>query len=636
MCYRIVKWLRVALALCVITALTAYFLDLEQLLDKITPIVDSISEKSPKLGAALTKGNEYFATHAHWLAKIQFVPSFLAGSFAVFATLVVVTFLFGRIYCSVVCPLGIFQDVIAWFGRRFARCGKKRQAKKEAREKYEQALAKAEDPSTVKAPTPRKVPVRDYSYRKNPIAWRVGFLVLAIASIFCGGFFFGLIEPYGIFGRIAVNLFKPVYLFVNNKIWAYCESRELFQYSFFYVSIRPESVGALITGVVSFLALIVFAGRWGRLYCNSVCPVGTILGAISRFSIFKMKIDKSRCIKCGMCSKACKSSCIDFKNATIDTSRCVVCLECYDRCKKGALSYGLAGRVSVAPNETTATADSAAKSTALDSETLREKARLQREIAGFDRGKRQFLTLSTVAATAALAEIAFGRPQNGEDPQEFSQGSDSVAGATDLLEPPTEEAKPEDYGLKPFTREYTISPPGSISHKEFQNRCVGCHLCVAKCPQRILKPSGFENGPLGFMQPRVDFTHGFCNFDCTICGEVCPAGAIKPLTMEEKHLVQTGHVVFIKENCIVYAQDTSCGACSEHCPTQAIHMVPYKGTLTIPETDVSLCVGCGGCEYICPARPFRAVYIEGNPVHVQAEPVVSEEVKKVEEVDFGF
>ena len=97
MCYRIVKWLRVALAICVITALTAYFLDLEQLLDKITPIVDSISEKSPKLGAALTKGNEYFATHAHWLAKIQFVPSFLASSFAVFATLVVVTFLFGRI-----------------------------------------------------------------------------------------------------------------------------------------------------------------------------------------------------------------------------------------------------------------------------------------------------------------------------------------------------------------------------------------------------------------------------------------------------------------------------------------------------------------------------------------------------------
>ena len=173
------------------------------------------------------------------------------------------------------------------------------------------------------------------------------------------------------------------------------------------------------------------------------------------------------------------------------------------------------------------------------------------------------------------------------------------------------------------------------------HHCVGCQLCVAKCPAHILKPGGFENGLLGFMQPIVEYSEkrGFCNFDCTICGDVCPTGAILPLTVEKKHVTQMGHVVFIKENCIVYAKNEHCGACSEHCPTQAVQMVPYgdpeKG-LTIPETHEELCVGCGGCEHICPARPYRAIYIEGHPIQTEATPPPKEEVKEVENIDFGF
>ena len=96
-----------------------------------------------------------------------------------------------------------------------------------------------------------------------------------------------------------------------------------------------------------------------------------------------------------------------------------------------------------------------------------------------------------------------------------------------------------------------------------------------------------------------------------------------------------GKVKFIMENCIVYYDETSCGACSEHCPTQAVHMVPYKGTLTIPETDTSICVGCGGCEYVCPAIPFKAIYVEGQP---SQKNIVFEKVEVEETVieDFGF
>ena len=88
----------------------------------------------------------------------------------------------------------------------------------------------------------------------------------------------------------------------------------------------------------------------------------------------------------------------------------------------------------------------------------------------------------------------------------------------------------------------------------------------------------------------------------------------------------------------LYRKDggTDCGACSEHCPTQAVHMVPYEGTLTIPQVNPDLCIGCGGCESICPVRPMRAIIIKANEVHKFVEKPKEEEVKKVEIDDFGF
>ena len=157
-----------------------------------------------------------------------------------------------------------------------------------------------------------------------------------------------------------------------------------------------------------------------------------------------------------------------------------------------------------------------------------------------------------------------------------------------------------------------------------------------KCPSHVLKPAFMEYGLAGMMQPTVSFEKGFCNFDCTVCGDVCPNGAILPISVEQKHLTQLGYVVFIKENCIVYTDETSCGACSEHCPTQAVAMVPYKDGLTIPHVNKEICVGCGGCEYVCPARPFRAIYIEGNPVQKEAKPFKESEEHKMEIDDFGF
>lgn len=601
--FRLLRWTRVAVAFAVLLVLTAFFLDFAG----------------------------FVPSQAVWLVKIQFLPSLLAGAFGVFAPLLVLTFLFGRVYCSIVCPLGIFQDAAAFLARRCASVSyffKKRKFEKARRDENAEKSADAAPKTPVKPP---RKPGRDYRYRRNPLFFRTAFLAFAVATVPFGLPFFALLEPYGLFGRVAVALFQPLYLIGNNVLAAVVKMFDGDNYSFYYVDPTPATWPSFVVGVASFCVLLLFARRYGRLYCNSICPVGTILGLVSRFSFFKIKLDAEKCVGCGLCAKACKGSCVDVEKRRIDASRCVVCFDCLTVCRKGALSFARGGKPKLAPNAVDDAPQNAAQ--AVDVRPLsallspRESERVQREIAGFDRSKRDFVALGVAATTLAVARSVFGAD---EKPAANSANTSEPA-ATD---------KPADYGQTPFKREHPIAPPGAVSFEHFNKRCVGCHLCVAKCPSKVLKPATLEYGLRGFMQPRVVFSlEHFCNFDCVVCGEVCPAGAILPLKPEKKQLTQMGRVVFIKENCVVYARNENCGACSEHCPTQAVKMVPHGDPevgLTIPETNVDLCVGCGACESICPALPYLAIYVEGNPVQLEAKPVPKEEVQQVELDGFDF
>ena len=159
-----------------------------------------------------------------------------------------------------------------------------------------------------------------------------------------------------------------------------------------------------------------------------------------------------------------------------------------------------------------------------------------------------------------------------------------------------------------------VSPPGSGSHGNFTKRCVACMACTAACPAGIIRPSLGEWGARGLFQPVLDYEKGYCQYSCNACGKACPTGAIIPLLLEEKQRTSIGKARFLRRNCIVRKYGTACGACSEHCPTQAMHMVPFRGSLTIPELDPSLCLGCGACESVCPAEP-KAAIVSGIPVH---------------------
>ena len=121
------------------------------------------------------------------------------------------------------------------------------------------------------------------------------------------------------------------------------------------------------------------------------------------------------------------------------------------------------------------------------------------------------------------------------------------------------------------------------------------------------------------MQPEMSFERGYCRPECTACSEVCPAGAIQRITREEKTAIQIGHAVWIGRNCIPLRDGVECGNCAKHCPSGAITMVPSdpENDLSpkVPAVNEERCIGCGACEHVCPARPFSAIYVEGNLNH---------------------
>jgi ferredoxin len=138
------------------------------------------------------------------------------------------------------------------------------------------------------------------------------------------------------------------------------------------------------------------------------------------------------------------------------------------------------------------------------------------------------------------------------------------------------------------------------------------------------------------MQPVMNYHKGFCAYNCTKCTDVCPTYALRPLALEAKKLTQLGKANFIKDNCIVKTEKTACGACSEACPTKAVYMIPYEGNLLIPETNAEICIGCGHCEFACPVVPYKAIYVDGNPVHLAAKKPVNVQSDKPVPSEFPF
>ena len=455
------KKIRVAIACIVFAGIIALFADQEGLLQ-------------PCLG---------------WLAKIQFLPAVLALNVVVVVALLLLTLLLGRVYCSVICPMGVLQDVFNWLG---SKCKKSR-----------------------------------FQYKKGHTVLRIVALVaFVLLMVFGVNGIALLVAPYSAFGRMANVVF-------------HCS-------------------GSNVTFWVALATFVVIAPMsfvWGRLWCNTICPVGTVLGFFSRFSLLKPVIDTSKCNGCKKCARNCKAMCINPETHTIDYSRCVACMDCLENCHQHAISYTIHKGQSGAAKEV-------------------------------DSSRRKFV-LTTAAVGAAMALEAQEK---------------KVDGGLAVLE---DKQLPD--------RKVPLKPAGARSLKNFSSRCTGCQLCVSECPSKVLRPS---KGLQTLLQPEMAFDKGYCHFDCTRCSEVCPTGAIQPIDLAMRSAISIGYAVTVPHNCLL-AQGVECNACSRHCPTAAISLVSDASTgHSVVTVNEQRCIGCGACEHYCPVRPFSAIYVEGREVHI--------------------
>ncbi len=445
-------------------------------------------------------------------AKIQVFPALLRWEITIllFAGM---TLLAGRFYCSLLCPLGLFQEAVHGIGKH-----------------------------------------RMAGYRRGTSLryWILAATVISMAAGTLG--LLHLLDPFANFGRGITQILRPTIVAVNNLLASIPLPGDTSRFLHHLPSAPLDPPVAAAAGLF-LVALTAWSVLRGRPYCDGLCPVGTFLGLFSSHSVLKIRFDESSCSNCGRCEVACPTACLSALERKIDHDRCVLCLSCIEACPGSALRLGV----------------------------LPGKEGLQR---------RTFIKAAAGLGTAL--GLAFIR-RNAKP-----LGASGTAEATD---PP-------------------ISPPGSRSHENFSRKCIACSACVKACPAGIIRPALMAWGASGLFQPRLDYDFGYCQFECNSCTTVCPTGAIEPLSLKAKQRVQIGRAQFHRNACIVVKNGTACGACAEHCPTQAAHMVPYRDGLTIPKVDPSVCIGCGACHFACPASP-KAMTVRGLPTHGTAKSVTA-------------
>ena len=486
----------------------------------------------------------------HPLLHLQFIPSLLTfiGMFGVaglgFLVILVLTLFFGRIYCSSLCPLGTLMDIVIYIRRKIKR--------------------------------PR--------FRFHKARNKLRYLILAgiLLSLVTGGLWLiDVLDPFSIFGKIINALGRPVFTMTNNLTVTVLNWFGV--YSIYHTDQRFIILPALFFATLMLLIIVVLSVFAGRLYCNTICPVGSLLGLLSRVSFFRVRISKSKCNTCGICGSKCKAECIDMKIHEVDTGRCIGCFDCLNVCKSDAISYrfGFPRAVSFHANP--------------------GKDQPSFSLITTTGGRRQFVATTTglilmLTGAGDLAGMAKGVQKRNRSSGKALPPFKWTTGLNDSL---------------------PVTPPGSLSIKHFTDYCIACHQCVSVCPSNVLIPSFLEYGWAGVLQPRLDFMRSYCNYNCTLCSEVCPSGAILPVTVREKKTIQLGRSILLPGLCVVYIKNQDCGACSERCPTKACHMVPWHG-LSGPEIDNTLCIGCGACQHSCPTVPDKAIFVMGHEIHKQA------------------
>lgn len=454
-----------------------------------------------------------------FMSRLQLLPSamrFLALFFAVsglgFALVLLLTWLFGRVYCSSLCPMGTLQDIFIGVARIF----KKKKNRKFA-----------------------------YTASQNYLL-RYGLLGATLIFWFSGSLMLvNLLDPFSNFGRISVSLFKPLYHWLNNQL-AFSLER------FYIYAVDPIFTPALSAEVVAvssiiFVTIAVMSVWRGRLFCNTLCPAGALLSLPAHKQVFKIAFNHDACTLCGRCERVCKAECLNSRTKTIDQNRCISCFNCFAACSAHGLYFST--------------------KTSLEPQVVTEKPANAK--------RRQFMLaaaggLLSIPLFKASAK-AQGESRPGMVPTQTTipvvpPGALSYNHFTDHCTAcymcvgvcPKNVIVPTllDHGLQ------GIMQPKLDFHRSFCN--FDCIECTLVCPSGAITPQTLEQkqviqiGVARFMVESCIVTVD--RTDCGACSEHCPTKAVDMVDWEGLWLPEV-----TPELCI------GCGACEFACPTY-----PYK------------------------------------------------------------
>lgn len=441
-----------------------------------------------------------------------------------------VTLLFGRVFCNWICPYGTLHQFVGWLfniGRNKQRIGDNQ--------------------------------YRDFYFIKYMI-----LTVMLIMAAF-GSLQIGLLDPICLMYRTFATVIAPTSDMALSQVSLVAHGQELDTLWIDNLKFGPGVAQRIFIG--SFwigVMIVVLVGMnlvIPRFFCRVMCPLGALLGVISRFSLFRINRDVHKCTDCNLCLTRCEGA-ADPQGA-VRVSECFSCMNCIDDCPEDALSFSMRG---------------------LDTNQV---------VAAPDLSRRRLL----FASVSGLLAYPLIKTHGVNTDENFS-------GAL-------------------------IRPPGSVEEADFLKKCIKCDQCINSCPTNVLQPASFSEGGIeSLWTPVMKFKVGHCQLKCTMCSEVCPTGAIRKITVEEKlgkgqYLeegpIRLGTAFFDKGRCLPHAMEIPCVVCEEVCPTspKAIQTIDVEVkdryhnlvTLNKPFMVPDLCIGCGICEKECPVKDERAVYV---------------------------
>lgn len=454
------------------------------------------------------------------------------------------TLLFGRAFCNWMCPYGTLHQFMSWlFNIR----------------KNKDSIAKNQ-------------------YRK---VYQLKYYILGIFLVLAA------------FGSLQIGLLDPICLLVRTFTVTIEPAADLLAYDldldFLAASpgVPDQRVfdGAWFVGLM-IIALVGMNLVIPRFFCRVMCPLGAFLGVLSRFALFRIDRDLTKCTDCNLCMRRCEGA--SDPQAALRKSECFVCFNCIDDCPEDALSFKLT--------------------------PLPVKDRIVGSI------KKGTATLFGRKVISQIPETEIKSPAVPKRRWVFALGAGILAYPFLRLSKAVN---------KRGFHEKAIRPPGSVAEPEFLERCIKCDQCINVCPTNVLQPSTLAQGGLeGLWTPVMDFAVGFCQYNCTLCSEVCPTGAIQKTSLPKKlglaeHVpdgpIRVGTAFFNRGRCLPWAMETPCVVCEEVCPVSPKAIGTYeeeivrwdgaKVTLHKPYMRPELCIGCGICEHECPVIDDAAVYV---------------------------